>query len=134
MIRDTSPRNSNSSLDTFVIDINCDPPFTNRNTTSPAPSPKIKNIKTLKQEIWNLEKQLSAILFYGGEVDMCAFWDPTSNKNQHFFHCFSFWWQWPWFKDHKSKIAFKFWYIYGSVTFFVYRCFLFFHCIPSASL
>lgn len=98
------------------------------------PPPKIKNIKTLKQEIWNLKK-LSAILFYGGEVDMSAQWDPTSNKDQHFFHCFSFRWRWAWFKDQKSKIASKFWYIYGSVTFFCLSVFFsFFHCVPSASL
>lgn len=96
----------------------------------PRPPPrKIKNIKTLKQEIWNLKK-LSAILFYGGEVDMSAHWDPTSNKDQHFFHCFSFWWWWPWFKDQKSKIAFKFWYIYGSVTFFCLSVFSFFPLCP----
>lgn len=33
---------------------------------------------------------------------MSAQWDPTSNKDQHFFHCFSFWWRWAWFKDQKS--------------------------------
>lgn len=95
---------------------------------APAPPPKIKNIKTLKEEIWNLKK-LSAILYYGGEVDMSAQWDPTSNKDQHFFHCFSFWWWWWWrwarFKDQKSKIASKFWYIYGSVTFFCPSFFFF---------
>lgn len=96
---------------------------------APAPPPKIKNIKTLKEEIWNLKK-LSAILYYGGEVDMSAQWDPTSNKDQHFFHCFSFWWWrwcwwWAWFKDQKSKIASKFWYIYGSVTFFCLSFFFF---------
>ncbi len=93
------------------------------------PPPRIKNIKTLKQEIWNLKK-LSAILFYGGEVDMSAQWDPTSNKDQHFFHCFSFWWRWAWFKDQKSKIASKFWYIYGSVTFFCLSVFSFFPLRP----
>lgn len=96
---------------------------------TPSP-PKIKNIKTLKEEIWNLKK-LSAILFYGG-VDMSAQWDPTSNKDQHFFHCFSFWWRWAWFKDQKkSKIASKFWYIYGSVTFF---CLISFFPFFTASL
>lgn len=71
---------------------------------------------------------------------MSAQWDPTSNKDQHFFHCFSFWWRWAWgggLKIKKSKIASKFWYIYGSVTFFFflsYQVFSFFHCVPSASL
>lgn len=40
-------------------------------------------------------------------------------------------------KIKKSKIASKFWYIYGSVTFFFflsYQVFSFFHCVPSASL
>lgn len=97
---------------------------------APAPPPEIKNIKTLKEEIWNLKK-LSAILYYGGEVDMSAQWDPTSNKDQDFFHRFSIWWWrrwrwWAWFKDQKSKIASKFWYIYGSVTFFCLSFFLFF--------
>lgn len=45
------------------------------------------------------KRKLSAIIFSGGEVDMSAQWDPTSNKDQHFFHCFSFWRWWAWSKD-----------------------------------
>ena len=90
----------------------------------PLPPLEIKNIKTLKQEIRKKTK-LSAILFYGGEVDMSAQWDPASNKDQHFFHCFSFWWQWTWFKDQKKQNSFQIWYIYGSVTFFQFFLFFF---------
>lgn len=94
----------------------------------PAPSPRDKKYKNT--ETWHLKfkkkkKKLSAIIFYGGEVDMSAQWDPTSNKDQHFFHCFLFWWRWAWSKDQKSKIAFKFWYVYGSVTFFLFSFFFF---------
>lgn len=50
----------------------------------PGPSPKDKKYKNV--EIWNLKK-LSAILFHG---DMSAQWNPSSNKNEHFYHCFHF--------------------------------------------
>jgi len=96
------------------------------------PPPKIKNIKTLKQEIRNLKK-LSAILFYGGEVDMSAQWDPTSNKDQHFFHCFSFWWQWAWFKDQKKQNSFQILVHIRICNFFFFFClsvFFFFSLRP----
>lgn len=64
----------------------------------PGPSPKDKKYKNV--EIWNLKK-LSAILFHG---DMSAQWNPSSNKNEHFYHCFSFPW-WQAFEGQKSEIA-----------------------------
>lgn len=53
---------------------------------------KNKNYKTLKPRdlnVWGKKKKLSAILFHG-ELDMSARWDPTSNKDPHFYHCFCF--------------------------------------------
>ena len=101
----------------------------------PLPLPlEIKNIKTLKQEIRKKTK-LSAILFYGGEVDMSAQWDPASNMINTFFIVFHFRWQWVWFKDQKKQNSFQIWYIYGSVTFFQFFLFFFLnHCVPSVSL
>ena len=71
---------------------------------------------------------------------MSAQWDPTSNKDQHFFHCFSFWWRWALggVKDQKKQNSFQILVHIRICNFFFfflsYQVFSFFHCVPSASL
>lgn len=80
---------------------------------------KYKNIENNRAEIENLKKKKVSAILFSGELDMSARWNPTSNK-EDFFLAFSFCWRWAWFKDEKSKIASKFWYIYGSFLSFFF--------------
>lgn len=70
----------------------CSSPLNKTDQPLPPEDKRYKNTETrdlrLKKE--KGKKQLSAILFYGGEVDMSAQWDPASNKDQHYFHCCCF--------------------------------------------
>lgn len=91
-------RTVTGSADSAVFNIMVDVEKAFWSHGQPGPSPKDKKYKNV--EIWNLKK-LSAILFHG---DMSAQWNPSSNKNEHFFHCFSFPW-WQAFEGQKSKIA-----------------------------
>lgn len=67
---------------------------------------------------------------------MSARWDPTSNKDQHFFHTFSFWWRWAWFKDRKKQNSFQilvhiricnfFFFLFFCLSVLTFFCFVFF--------
>ena len=71
---------------------------------------------------------------------MSAQWDPTSNKDQHFFHCFSFWWRWALggVKDQKKQNSFQILVHIRICNFFFFflffEVFSFFLSVPSSSL